>query len=130
MTINGEIGTKIGNQDLTTQKFVEKIIPKYLKLERTCSPANYEKCGFPSTVKTPNGISATNPESWSWTELSPAKVVKDGIIETLSWNNDNIKSLSTDWTWNTVHFFRTLDGFSIAFFYNPNCSSSSSDHGM
>ena len=121
MTINGEIADKKSNgQPLTTADFVNKIIPKYLKVEKTCAPANYEKCGFPDTVKTPSGVSIGNPQNWKWTELSSAKKAKDGLSYE-KWNNNNVVAISEDWTWNTVHFFRTLDGFSVAFFYNPDC---------
>ena len=122
MTVNGEI-----DRTKTTEQFVEKVLSKYLKLERTCSRDKYEDCGFPSKIKQPNGKAVTiTPDTWSWNTLSPTKKVttsnptEDGTSGSFGNYVDTI--------YDTSYFFRTLDGFSVAFLYNPNCASDEKDN--
>ena len=98
MTVNGEITDK-----LTTEEFVNKVITKYLKLERTCKPNDYKQCGFPSKIKRPDGkVVSTTPSTWTWATLSPATIFREST--TSVYNSAN----HTD-----SYFFRTLDGFSV-----------------
>ena len=128
MTVNGEIDTRISTAD-----FVKKVIPKYLKIERTCNPEitdEYKKCGFPSNVKTPSGANVTiPPNQWKWSELSGAGVwngVSNPVSSGISTHGTFADTYGN--THNKNYFFRTLDGFSVNFFYNPYCAINEKEH--
>ena len=124
MTVNGEI-----DRTKTTEQFVEKVLSKYLKLERTCSRDKYSDCGFPSSIKQADGkaMVASSPDNWSWNALSPTKKVTTSNPAEDSTNWGGLGDY-TDTTYDTASFFRTLDGFSVAFLYNPNCAANEKDN--
>ena len=91
MTVNGEIGT-----DKTTEQFANKVIPKYLKIERTCLYDKYGDCGFSSKVKKVDGKAVTiAPSDWKWTNLSPtSRVAKNNITSVGGWNSANVDTIT------------------------------------
>ena len=128
-TINGEITTTRKNgSTMNTSDFVDKVLSKYLKLERTCTPTDYAKCGFPATIKAANGATVTDlaPSSYTWRNLSPAGVVTAVSKTASTWGT--LGNFSTSSIYNTSYFFRTIDGFSVTFLYNPNCAQDISEY--
>ena len=57
MSTNGVISA-----DITTENFVKTIIPKYLKLDKTCATAR--ECGFPEKIKRPDGVEVDVQTTW------------------------------------------------------------------
>ena len=111
MTVNGEIDTK-----LSTAEFAEKIIPRYLKLEKTCKPDDYKQCGFSSKIKDFQGKEVSlDPKDFKWSNLSTS-------VNHI-WNgSEYVNCTQVSEFKNSNYFFRTLDGFSVSFFYNPLCA--------
>ena len=109
--------------NLTTQQFVEKIVPKYIKIAKSCSTA--KDCGFPTKIKRPDGTSV-NLLTTMKTITSPYSVTvpavpnsgADGTFDTTNPTTDN---------YDNAYFFTTLDGFRVMFFYNPYCVSNAKD---
>ena len=118
MSINDEI-----SKDITTENYTKNVLPRYLKIIKTCD--NAQDCDFPTKVKRPDGSVLTNipttmttiTEPWGVTNV---KYINEGY-------SDRSKTNDTTNHYNNAHFFVTLDGFHVMFFYNPYCVFSSSE---
>ena len=113
MSLNGEATT-----NLTTAQFAEKIIPKYIKVAKICD--NAKDCGFPTNIKRPNGTTFALQQKPTLSQLtSPYGVTEVKYV----YDNYSSYSTSNDTTaqYSNAHFFVTLDGFHVMFFYNPYC---------
>ena len=120
MCLNGEV-----TPNLSTEEFVKQIVPKYIKIGKTCDTA--EKCGFSKKIKMPDGKEEVTTSSVlsTWKTITTPRAV---IVPAVPYQNgdgtlsDNNQTTS-DNKFNKGYFFTTLDGFHVALFYNPYCVS-------
>ncbi len=125
MTLSGEITT-----NKSTSAFVKEILPKYLKIAKECS--NASDCGFPETIKRPDGQTTINMSTDNlnkWTSITTIYTNPVGVTlqnPTLPAGSTRTGTNATG-DYNQSHFFVTLDGFHVNFFYNPRCEMSSRD---
>ena len=112
MSINDEV-----SKDVTTANYTKNVLSRYLKLIKTCD--NASDCDFPTKVKRPDGSVLTNIPT-TMTTITDAYGVTEAkyVYEQFSTNST---TNDTTRNYNNAHFFITLDGFHVMFFYNPYC---------
>ena len=112
MSINDEI-----SKDITTANYTKNVLSRYLKLIKTCD--NASDCDFPTKVKRPDESVLTNIPTTMTAITTPYSVTVPKYVNdqysTHSTTNDTTRN------YNNAHFFITLDGFHVMFFYNPYC---------
>lgn len=135
MSINEEASDKYAN----AEEFVKKVLPKYLKLGKTCS--NAQDCDFPTKLKRPDGseIEISNYTKMSKitepygvkTDPNGLRDAKDGLaafggsgIISAAYSKSDNPTVSK---YDDASFFVTLDGFHVMFFYNPYCINNERD---
>ncbi len=92
----------------SAEAFIVDGLSKVYRVQNVCNKNNLKACGIPSSIITLNGNTMNFPQTMS--EL-----------------NDTISKYSNDIASSNVSAFETVNGESIAIFYNPGCLSSSSN---
>ncbi len=105
MTISGELPST-----LTADQFAKQVLTKYIKIGKHCSSST--ECDFSSSIKRPDGTSIGSIPT-SWTELT-------SIYGAASSESDSYVEITP--AQNNGTYFVTLDGFHVAFYYNPDCA--------
>ena len=112
ISINEENG-----DNLTTEEFTKTVLPRYLKIMKDCD--NASECDFPTKVTRPDGSKLNTIPTTMRTITSPYGVTVESHIHgqygTYTTTNP------TTQRYNNAHFFQTMDGISVMYFYNPYC---------
>ena len=116
-----------------TGTFIDQTMSKYLKIMKHCGIGEQgaKDCGFPSkltsvdgrTIETKNILTMnTMTAPYGITSLDYGEPNESGTSY-----RPNSTTNPTTQKYNDAHFFNTLDGISVMFFYNPYCAYDQAD---
>ncbi len=108
----GEGGT--ATTDTAAESFILDALSKVYKINNVCGPDKLSSCGLPASITTLNNSTMTFPTKMS--ELNAKLLQNVGTIGSSDGSNVDTKAAA----------FETVNGESIAVFYNPHCGSDSS----
>jgi len=105
-------GSKVVIEDTAAETFVTDGLSKVMKINNICDSEHLADCGLPQKFTALHGSQYTFPTDNASVNLMLVNAVWEGL-SSANYSHANVKAAA----------FETINGESVAIFYNPDCTS-------